>query len=113
MASSPPGARAGLLAAFSYPAFRHLWLGAFLSSIGTWIQDVALSWLIHSRLGDPSYLGLRSFDEEYFRAHSTKGNWNGSCELVAVQIEVLQAGQLSKFGRDGPAQLVVVQIKAC
>jgi len=64
MASSPPGARAGLLAAFSYPAFRYLWLGAFLSSIGTWIQDTALSWLIHSRLGDPSYLGLRSFAQE-------------------------------------------------
>ncbi len=56
--------RPGLLAAFAYPAFRYLWLGAFLSSVGTWIQDVALSWLIHARMGDPFYLGLRSFAQE-------------------------------------------------
>jgi predicted MFS family arabinose efflux permease len=63
-ASPAAAARPGLLAAFSYPAFRYLWLGAFLSSVGTWIQDVALSWLIHERMGDPSYLGLRSFAQE-------------------------------------------------
>jgi predicted MFS family arabinose efflux permease len=57
-------ARPGLLAAFSYPAFRFLWAGAFLSSVGTWVQDVALSWLIHARMGDPFYLGLRSFAQE-------------------------------------------------
>ena len=54
----------GFLAAFEYPAFRFLWAGAFLSSVGTWIQDVALSWLIHTRMGDPFYLGLRSFAQE-------------------------------------------------
>jgi MFS family permease len=64
-AASPVAeARPGLLAAFGYRAFRFLWAGAFLSSVGTWIQDVALSWLIHSRLGDPFYLGLRSFAQE-------------------------------------------------
>ncbi len=57
-------ARPGLLAAFSYRSFRLLWAGAFLSSVGTWIQDVALSWLIHARMGDPFYLGLRSFAQE-------------------------------------------------
>jgi MFS family permease len=64
---APPAAREarpGLLAAFAFPAFRYLWLGAFLSSVGTWIQDVALSWLIHARMGDPFYLGLRSFAQE-------------------------------------------------
>ena len=54
----------GFLASFSLRGFRLLWAGAFLSSIGTWIQDVALSWLIHSRMGDPFYLGLRSFAQE-------------------------------------------------
>ena len=38
-----------------------LWIGAFLSSIGTWTQDVALAWLIHVRFVDPFYLGLRAF----------------------------------------------------
>jgi predicted MFS family arabinose efflux permease len=41
--------------------FRLLWSGAFVSSLGTWTQDVALAWLIHTRIGDPFYLGLRSF----------------------------------------------------
>jgi predicted MFS family arabinose efflux permease len=66
--TEPPsgGARAvpGFLAAFSFVGFRLLWAGAFLSSVGTWIQDVALSWIIHSRMGDPFYLGLRSFAQE-------------------------------------------------
>jgi predicted MFS family arabinose efflux permease len=54
----------GLLAAFAFRSFRLLWIGAFLSSIGTWTQDVALSWLIHTRIGDPFYLGLRTFAAE-------------------------------------------------
>jgi predicted MFS family arabinose efflux permease len=54
----------GFLASFSHRPFRLLWAGAFLSSIGTWTQDVALSWLIQTRLGNPFYLGLRSFAQE-------------------------------------------------
>lgn len=60
----PPRALPGFLAGFSFRSFRLLWAGAFLSSIGTWTQDVALSWLIHTRFGDPFYLGLRSFAQE-------------------------------------------------
>jgi len=54
----------GFLSAFAFRNFRLLWTGAFLSSIGTWTQDVALSWLIHTRLGNPVYLGLRTFAAE-------------------------------------------------
>jgi MFS family permease len=54
----------GFLAAFVHRSFRLLWIGAFLSSIGTWIQDVALSWLIHVQTGDPLYLGLRRFAQD-------------------------------------------------
>ena len=49
------------LAAFAFPSFRRLWAGAFLSSVGSWTQDVALAWIIHTRVGDPLYLGLRAF----------------------------------------------------
>ena len=49
------------LSAFHHRNFRLLWTGAFLSSLGTWTQDVALAWLIHTRLHDPFYLGLRAF----------------------------------------------------
>ncbi|MEE8218529.1 MAG: MFS transporter [Vicinamibacteria bacterium] len=54
----------GFLAAFEQRRFRLLWIGAFLSSIGTWVQDVALSWLIHTQTGDPFYLGLRQFAQD-------------------------------------------------
>lgn len=56
--------RPRFLSAFAFPSFRRLWLGAFLSSVGTWTQDVALAWLIHSTLGNPTYLGLRAFAAE-------------------------------------------------
>ena len=63
-AGAPADAGSGLpgfLSAFAFRDFRLLWIGAFLSSVGTWTQDVALAWLIHTRLGDPFYLGLRAF----------------------------------------------------
>ena len=62
--TSGPRGLPDFLAAYAHRGFRLLWAGAFLSSVGTWIQDVALSWLIHSRMGDPFYLGLRSFAQE-------------------------------------------------
>lgn len=51
-------------AAFGSVPFRRLWIGAFLSSIGTWTQDVALAWIVHERFGDPRFLGYRSFAAE-------------------------------------------------
>lgn len=41
--------------------FAILWVGAFLSTIGTWMQTVALDWLIIERTGSPSYNGLNNF----------------------------------------------------
>jgi predicted MFS family arabinose efflux permease len=59
------GARWARLPAFlsglRFRNFRLLWTGAFLSSIGTWTQDVALAWLIHTQFKNPAYLGLRDF----------------------------------------------------
>lgn len=52
------------LAALSFRNYRLLWTGAFLSSIGTWTQDVAVAWLIHTGVKDPVYLGLRAFAAE-------------------------------------------------
>ena len=63
MTEARPGSLAlpGFLSGFAYRNFRLLWTGAFLSSVGTWTQDVALAWLIHVRFVDPFYLGLRAF----------------------------------------------------
>jgi len=52
-----------LAAALHYRDFRVLWLGAVTSSIGTWMQEVALSWLILTISGTASafFLGLNTF----------------------------------------------------
>ena len=49
------------LAAFSYRDFRRLWFGSFTSTVGTWMQKVAQSWLILELTKSPFYLGLDDF----------------------------------------------------
>lgn len=47
--------------AFEYPGFRLLWFGACTSSIGTWMQNIAQSWLVLQITNDPFLLGLNAF----------------------------------------------------
>ncbi len=47
--------------AFRSPDYRWLWTGAFVSSVGTWMQKVAQSWLVLTMTGSPFYLGLDMF----------------------------------------------------
>jgi hypothetical protein len=58
-----PSALSRIAAALTYRDFRVLWFGAFLSTIGTWMQKVAQSWLVLTITGATSafYLGLDSF----------------------------------------------------
>ncbi len=49
------------LAAFSYRDFRLLWFGAFTSTVGTWMQKLAQSWLIFELTKSAFYLGLDDF----------------------------------------------------
>jgi MFS family permease len=49
------------LAAFTYRDFRVLWFGAFASTVGTWMQKVAQSWLVLELTGSTFYLGLDDF----------------------------------------------------
>lgn len=50
-----------LAAALTYRDFRVLWLGACTSSIGTWMQKVAQSWLVLELTGSASYLAFDAF----------------------------------------------------
>ena len=52
-----------MAAALTYRDFRIVWLGALVSTIGTWMQKVAQSWLVLTLAGTSSafYLGLDSF----------------------------------------------------
>jgi MFS family permease len=47
--------------AFTYPDFRLMWAGAFTSSVGTWMQEVAQNWLILTITGSAFWLGLDAF----------------------------------------------------
>ena len=47
--------------AFQYRNFRLMWAGACTSSVGTWMQKVAQSWLVLQISGSPFLLGLDAF----------------------------------------------------
>jgi MFS family permease len=59
----PPTGLRRIAAALTYRDFRVLWLGAFVSTIGTWMQKVAQNWLVLTLTGSASafFLGLDSF----------------------------------------------------
>ena len=59
--SSSPGVLRRVSAAFAYRDFRVLWFGAFTSSVGTWMQAVAQSWLVLTLTGSALFLGLDAF----------------------------------------------------
>jgi MFS family permease len=47
--------------AFRYRDFRLMWFGAFTSSVGTWMQKLAQSWLVLQISNSPFLLGLDAF----------------------------------------------------
>jgi len=47
--------------AFRYRDYRLLWFGAFTSTTGTWMQQVAEAWVVLDLTGSAFYLGLTSF----------------------------------------------------
>jgi MFS family permease len=60
-AASSPGFFRRIAAALTYRDFRILWSGAFTSTVGTWMQKVAQSWLVLSITGSSFFLGLDDF----------------------------------------------------
>jgi len=60
-APARPGLLAATFRAFGYRNFRLLWVGAFTSSTGTWLQEVAQSWLVYTLTGSTVLLGLTAF----------------------------------------------------
>ncbi len=56
-----PAAIRRIAAALTYRDFRVIWTGAFISSIGTWMQKIAQSWLVYTLTGSALYLGLDVF----------------------------------------------------
>jgi hypothetical protein len=44
-----------------HSVFRRLWLGALASSVGQWMQQVALGWLAIVMTNSPGFVGIVSF----------------------------------------------------
>ena len=57
----PPKGLRRLAAALHHRDFRVLWLGACISSIGTWMQSLAENWLVLSLTASAFFLGLDAF----------------------------------------------------
>jgi predicted MFS family arabinose efflux permease len=59
--SSSPQFVARIFRAFRYRDFRLMWMGACVSTIGTFVQQFAQSWLVYDLTKDAFYLGLDLF----------------------------------------------------
>jgi MFS family permease len=57
-ASRPRGVLRRTFQAFHYPNFRLMWFGAFMSTTGYFVQEVAQSWLVYDLTRSEFYLGL-------------------------------------------------------
>ncbi len=55
------GPFAAMFRSFRYRDFALFWTGNFLSNVGTWMQNLALGWLILVRTNSPFLLGLNGF----------------------------------------------------
>ena len=47
--------------ALAHPAFRYYFAGQAVSILGSWIQQVALAWLVYRLTGSATLLGLTAF----------------------------------------------------
>jgi predicted MFS family arabinose efflux permease len=56
-----PGSTASLLHVFRHRNYRLFFTGQLISLMGTWMQNVAQSWLVYSLTHSPFLLGLTSF----------------------------------------------------
>ncbi|HWP85900.1 MAG TPA: MFS transporter [Terriglobia bacterium] len=61
LTAKPAGFLTRTFQPFRYRDFRLMWSGAFTSTCGSWMQNVAQSWLVLQLTGSAFYLGLVSF----------------------------------------------------
>jgi MFS family permease len=56
-ATEPIRSRFASLGALSYPAYRRIWLGAFISNLGTWIQSISIGVYVTQTTGKAGWTG--------------------------------------------------------
>lgn len=49
------------VSSLSHKNYRYFWIGALLSNIGTWLQMIALGWIVFEMTNSAFYLGLTNF----------------------------------------------------
>jgi len=59
--SAPQTALGRTFSALRYKDFRLLWIGAFTSTVGTWMQTVAQGWVVLTMTNSPLMLGVDGF----------------------------------------------------
>jgi MFS family permease len=55
----------GTFRALRYPNYRLIWIGFFLSNIGTWMQTVAQGWLVRELTASTALIGFVSFASSF------------------------------------------------
>lgn len=91
--------------AFTYRDFRLMWAGAFTSSIGTWMQEVAQNWLILTMTGSTFLLGLDAFlGDAPYMAFSLFGG------VLADRMDRRRILLGSQFVQMGSATLLVILV---
>lgn len=58
---APPPERSSAFAAFRYRNFRWMWTASLLSSTGTWVQNVAVPFVVFQITGSGAWLGVAGF----------------------------------------------------
>ena len=93
--------------AFTYRDFRLMWAGAFTSSVGTWMQEVAQNWLILTMTGSAFLLGLDAFlgDAPYLLFSLFGG-------VMADRVDRRQILLRSQYVQMGSAALLAVLLVA-
>ncbi|MCM0081470.1 MFS transporter [Geomonas sp. Red32] len=104
--------RYALLRAFSYRNYRLFFFGQSVSLIGTWMQQVAMSWLVYRLTGSALLLGTIGFTSQIptFVVSPFAGvladRWNRRRLLIATQsLAMLQALVLTLFVFSGTIQV--------
>ena len=93
--------------AFTYRDFRLMWAGAFTSSVGTWMQEVAQNWLILTMTGSTFLLGLDAFlGDAPFLAFSLFGG------VLADRVDRRHILLRSQYVQMGSATLLAVLLLA-
>ena len=71
-APAQPHGRWEMFSALRYREFRLVWIGAFTSTTGTWMQTVAQAWVVYSLTGSALLPGPSGAPRENASAYSVR-----------------------------------------